>query len=341
MRKPNGYGSIKHLSGRRRRPFVFVVSEAGRQRPVEYFVTQTEAEIFAADYNKVHTNRSLPGHQMTFSELYYRWLDRHIVDTSPSQSAITGYGNAYRHCSVLHGMAYTDIKYSDYQRIIDDMRRSGLSYSSVKKVRSLISLMSAYADKIELGGKNYAPLLSLGRNKPVHPHKPFSRQKINRLWSIADCDGVDTILILLYTGMRVGEMLALKKANINQRQQLIRITKSKTASGIRTIPIHHRIQDLIAARIQTTGPYLIADADGRPYSYSRYCYLWRKVMAAINASGHTTHDCRHTVATLLDNAGANETAKRRILGHAGGDVTERVYTHKGLRQLRKCIELLK
>ena len=49
MRKPNGYGSIKHLSGRRRRPFVFVVSEAGRQRPVEYFVTQTEAEIFAIE----------------------------------------------------------------------------------------------------------------------------------------------------------------------------------------------------------------------------------------------------------------------------------------------------
>ncbi len=55
MRKPNGYGSIKHLSGRRRRPFVFVVSEAGRQRPVEYFVTQTEVEIFAADYpNAAH-----------------------------------------------------------------------------------------------------------------------------------------------------------------------------------------------------------------------------------------------------------------------------------------------
>ena len=48
MRKPNGYGSIKHLSGRRRRPFVFVVSKAGRQCPVGYFATQTEAEIFAA-----------------------------------------------------------------------------------------------------------------------------------------------------------------------------------------------------------------------------------------------------------------------------------------------------
>lgn len=318
-----------------------MVSEAGRQKPVEYFCTQVEAEIFAADFNKIHKNHSLPGHQMTFAELFHRWLPRHIADTNPSDSAICGYRNAYQHCKSLHGMAYADIKYSDYQRVIDDMRRSGLSYSSLKKVRSLISLMEKYASKIEVGSRQYASLLSLGRNRPVRPHKPFSRQKINRLWSISDQDGVDTVLILLYTGMRIGELLQLQKSDINQRQQLIRITKSKTAAGIRVIPIHHRIQPLIAARMQTTGAYLIADKDGRPYTYGRYCDLWRNIMSAIRAADHTTHDCRHTVATLLDNAGANETAKRRILGHAGGDVTERVYTHKGLRQLRKCIELLK
>ena len=93
--------------------------------------------------------------------------------------------------------------------------------------------------------------------------------------------------------------------------------------------------------MKSIGVHLIADSKGKQYDYSRYCQLWREVMHSITADGHTTHDCRHTVATLLDNAGANETAKRRILGHAGGDVTERVYTHKGLRQLRKCIELLK
>ena len=341
MRKPNGYGSIKRLSGNRRRPFVFVVSKDGRQRPVGYFASQIEAEIFAADYHKMHHHTSLSDHKMTFAELNHRWLPRHIADTDPSASAICGYHNAFNHCSSLHGMAYAEIKYSDYQRIIDDMRRAGLSYSSLKKVRSLISLMGKYASRIEAGGRQYAALLSLGRNRPVRPHKPFSRQKINRLWSMLDCPGVDTVLILLYTGIRVGELLQLQKSNINQRQQLIRITRSKTAAGIRTIPIHHRIQPLIAARMQSSGAYLIADKDGRPYSYSRYCDLWRKIMTSIHADGHTTHDCRHTVATLLDNAGANETAKRRILGHAGGDVTERVYTHKGLRQLRKCIELLK
>lgn len=341
MRKPNGYGSIKRLSGNRRRPFVFVVSDAGRQRPVEYFATQVEAEIYAADYNKVHRNSSLDDHKLTFEELYHRWLSRHIADTNPSASAICGYKNAFQHCSVLHGMPYAAIKYSDYQRIIDEMRKDGLSYSSAKKVRSLISLMSAYAEKIEAGGKNYASLLSLGRNHPVHPHKPFSRQKINRLWNVLDFPGVDTVLILLYTGMRVGEMLALLKSDINLRQQLIRITRSKTDAGIRTIPIHHRIFPLIVRRMKSSGSILIADSEGKQYDYSCYCQLWREVMHSIKADGHTTHDCRHTVATLLDNAGANETAKRRVLGHAGGDVTERVYTHKGLRQLRKCIELLK
>ncbi|WP_307972945.1 hypothetical protein [uncultured Dialister sp.] len=54
MRKPNGYGSIKKLSGNRRRPFVFVISVDGKQKPVEYFSTQVEAEIFQADYNKLH-----------------------------------------------------------------------------------------------------------------------------------------------------------------------------------------------------------------------------------------------------------------------------------------------
>lgn len=38
MKNPNGYGTIKKLSGARRRPFVFVVSEAGKRESVEWFV---------------------------------------------------------------------------------------------------------------------------------------------------------------------------------------------------------------------------------------------------------------------------------------------------------------
>lgn len=178
MRKPNGYGSIKKLSGNRRRPFVFVVSVGKKQKPVEYFTTQIEAEIFQADYNKTHNHRSLPGHQITLAELYHRWLPAHTTDTSPSKSTLCSYENSFKHLVSLHYEPIQNLKYADYQKIIDSMRKSGLSYSSCKKVRSLISLLEKYAVKIELISRCYAPLLSIGKNRPVRPHQPFSRQKL-------------------------------------------------------------------------------------------------------------------------------------------------------------------
>jgi site-specific recombinase XerD len=67
--------------------------------------------------------------------------------------------------------------------------------------------------------------------------------------------------------------------------------------------------------------------------------------ALVNAgitTDHTPHDCRHTFATLLDNAGANTISIKRLMGHSsGGDVTEKVYTHKDIEQLRIAIELIK
>ena len=60
LRKPNGYGSIKKLSGNRRRPFVFVITKDGKQKAMGYFCSQVEAEIYAADFNKKN-NKILHG----------------------------------------------------------------------------------------------------------------------------------------------------------------------------------------------------------------------------------------------------------------------------------------
>ena len=184
-------------------------------------------------------------------------------------------------------------------------------------------------------------LLNLGKNKQKRPHKPFTRQKINKLWSnLQQIEGVDTILILIYTGMRIGELLELTKDNVYMRQKYIKITKSKTKSGLRIIPIHEKIFPLIQIRMQTPGKYLICRHDEKPYNYSIYCTLWDKIMLALNAK-YTPHDCRHTCATLMDNAEVNYNAKRKILGHACSDVTNGVYTHKDIRQLRKAINKIK
>ena len=301
MRKPNGYGSIKKLSGKRRRPYVFLISAEGKQKPIAYFCTQVEAEIYAAEYNKKHTNKLLYGHQITFSELYYRWLPFHIDKYQPARTTVNSYKVAFQHCLSLYEMPLKSIKYYHLQQIIDDTKRKGLSYSSCKKIRSLISLMFKYGIMMEYCNKNYANLLNLGKNKAIRPHKPFTRQKINKLWSNLNIEGVDTVLILIYTGMRIGELLELSKDNVYLRQKYIKITKSKTKSGLRAIPIHEKIFPLITKRMNMPGKYLICQYDEKPYNYSKYRTLWNKIMQQINAK-HSTHDCRHTCATLMDNA---------------------------------------
>lgn len=338
MKKPNGYGTIKKLSGNRRRPYMFMVTKNGKQTPVAYFETMMAAEIYQADYAKEHYAYTLPAHKMTFEELFYRWLPLYVQETEPAPSTVLNYYNSFHHCQSLYDKPVSDIRYRDCQAVLDKMKRNRLSYSSLKKVRSLLSLLLKYAMECDMIGKNYAILLRIGKNKPVRPHHPFTRQQINKIWA-CHLPGADMILILLYTGLRIGELLALDKKNVSLRNRLLKITKSKTVSGIRTVPIHSRILPLIQQRMSSPGAQLITDSAGKPYNYTRFTTIWNRIMKQLQLK-HTSHDCRHTVATLLDNADANENAKRRILGHAGGDITDRVYTHKNIRQLRKTIELL-
>lgn len=346
MKNPNGYGCIRKMSGARRRPYAFMATIDGKQHYIAAFETVYEAKLFQASYFAEHhqDHHHFRRKSVTFEELYFLWLPFHLSEGEAlSISTQSSYENSFKHCKALYPRPFASLEFLEIQGVIDDMRnRKGLSYSSCKKVKNLLSLLYQYAIKSNICSTNLAELLSIGKNRPVYPHHVMSRQKINRLWQNQETSGVDTVLILLYTGLRIGELLDLEKKNINLRQKFMRITKSKTASGIRVVPIHPRILPLVTGRLSQPGAFFICDHQGNPYTYTRYrSSIWDKVMALIHGQKHTPHDTRHTVATLLDNAGANGTSKRRILGHAGGDITERVYTHKSLRQLRKCIEILK
>lgn len=55
---------------------------------------------------------------------------------------------------------------------------------------------------------------------------------------------------------------------------------------------------------------------------------------------HTPHDCRHTFASMLDSRGANKVAIKIMIGHSIQDITDRIYTHKDVEELRENIELI-
>lgn len=266
----------------------------------------------------------------TLKKLYEKWLPTRLELVSAS--AINSYRVAYDHIQPIVDIPINLLKYQDMQSVIDNMRNNGLSYSSAKKVRTLLSLLSKYAIVNELVDKDYSPYLHLGKDTKVYPHKPFTRQQINKLWSLGD--QATGILILLYTGMRCGELLALRKSDINLRTKCLMVRQSKTEAGRnRIIPIHSRVLPAIS--------HLYHESNDRvlPFTYSQFSRQFKEIMGRINCA-HSTHDCRHTVASLLDKYGAPPNATRAILGHKHGDITTKVYTHKAIRELRKAIELL-
>ena len=305
---------IQKLKHATKRPYV-VYSVVG------YFATYDEA------VDALQQSRQ----SLTLQQVYEMWLPSHAK--SVSTNTLNNYGSAFSHLVSIHNVAMSDITYLQLQSIIDHMLINELSYSSCKKVRTLISQLFDYAIINGWCTTNYAKFLNLGHNKPVRPHKPFTTQAINRLWRL-ESPLHDIPLILLYTGMRASELMNLKARDVNRKQHTIKITSAKTKSGIRTIPIHDRIWPIIERRLDSV--YVLQEYR----TYSSLSREFNKAMKAINAK-HTTHDCRHTFATRLDNEGANYNAKRLLLGHASGNVTDGVYTHKSLGQLRKAIRLLK
>ena len=267
----------------------------------------------------------------TLRQLFNEWLP--IYSQSISRSAVNSYHIAFKHISNISDMSITDIHFQHLQNVIDSMHVKGLSYSSCKKVRTVLNQLFNYAIIKDYPITNYALHLNLGPNVPTIKRRVFTRQQINKLWAI-DTSYSRMILILLYTGLRIGELLNLRRQDINRRSSYLIVRHAKTKAGEgRIIPIHHRITPLIEQLYNDTGNYLFA------ISYTSFRKHFHDIMKKLNCK-HTIHDTRHTFASLLD-AIAPPNTLRALLGHKQGDITTRVYTHKTIRELRKSIELLK
>lgn len=268
---------------------------------------------------------------ITLRQLFNEWLPIH--SQSISRSAVNSYHIAFKHISSIADMPITDIHFQHLQNVIDSMHVKGLSYSSCKKVRTVLNQLFNYAIIRDYPATNYALHLNLGPNRPTIKRRVFTRQQINKLWAI-DTSYSRMILILLYTGLRIGELLNLRKQDINRRSSYLIVRHAKTKAGEgRIIPIHHRIIPIIEQLYINSGDYLFT------ISYTSFRKHFQDIMKQLNCK-HTIHDTRHTFASLLD-AVAPPNNLRSLLGHKQGDITTRVYTHKTIRELRKTIELLK
>ena len=173
------------------------------------------------------------------------------------------------------------------------------------------------------------------------------------------------ILLALYTGMRIGEICALKWENINLEERLIHVqytlqriyiknqnnqnvsyvtmTSPKSLASIRSIPLTMNLAEYLNCfyernRICADDYLLTGSAQYiEPRSYENY---YKKILKHIGISAVRFHALRHTFATRLIAHGADYKIVSELLGHRSVTTTLHLYVHPQLVQKRKCVELL-
>ena len=342
MKKANGNGSISKLSGIRRKPYIARVTlgwdeKTGRQirKTIGTFVTQKEAQKALIDY--LDNPYDLDLANILFKDVYEKWS--RLKYPKVSHSAILGYQSAYNNVEKLHNMKIKDIKARHLQEAIDNCSKG---QATKKKIKFLFGQMFAYAMQNDIITKDYSEFVDIGKSSEESKREPFSNKEIELLWKhINDIEFIDTILIMIYSGFRIGELLELETKNID----LINMTMTgglKTEAGKnRLVPIHPKIFPLIEKRYNKDNQYLIINFKGMKMKYDNYYKeKFIPIMEQLNMK-HRPHDCRHTFATLLSNANANATAIKKMIGHESYATTEKIYTHKDIEELRKNVELIK
>lgn len=336
MRLPNGYGSVYKMSGNRRNPYRVRITigrdtETGAviQKSLGYYRTKKEALEALAAYHADPYN--LTAEKLTFAQVYERWTESYFPKLSVS--AQNTHKAAYKHCTPLHDLPMSEIHLFQLQTLTDTCE---LNYAMRQRIKNLCQMLFAYAIRYEVVKENPAQYIDLGAKEEKEAiHKPFTPEELDTLWNHLDVPWVDTILILCYTGMRFGELLKMRTEDVHLDERYM-VGGSKTDAGKdRIIPIHHRILPFIERYYTPERETLLPKMSGPTYG-ARF----KDAVKKTGISPHLTHDCRHTFASRMDAAGANIRATKAIMGHTGGDVTDKVYIHKTLEELLKNIELL-
>lgn len=336
MKNPNGYGSVFKLGGNRRRPYCARVTvgwtDEGKQqyKNIGYYEERSDALIALAQYN--NDPYDLDNNNITFAEIYEKWSEEKFPKIS--QSNIRGYRTSFNKCSRLHDMKFKSIRKTHMQRIINENEH--LSFQVRSKIKTLFIQLYKFAIENDIVEKNYAQFVEAGEMTTKLKRMPFSDDEIQQLWDNLDKPYVDSILIMVYTGMRVGELLQIKTADIDLEKRIMIGGIKTKASKNRTIPIHEKIVPLI----DMAHEYLIASPTGKKMSYNNYIQRQFTPLMEFLKMTHLPHDCRHTTATMLDNAKVDRILIKLILGHTSNDITERVYTHKTSEQLVEAINLI-
>lgn len=338
MRRPNGTGSVKKLSGNRRNKYRAYVTQKTwydddgvlKQKQVAIApARRTKAEALADLESFRNNNLDINVVNMAFEDAFKVVFERDI--SQKSKSTINAYKAAYSKCKPLYDKQICDIRTHDMQSVID--KYAGTSASNQQHIINLFSKVFKFALENDIVLKDYSKFVKVTNAKEKRQSKPYTYTEIKQLWieynSGSYAPVIPALLFMIYTGVRITEFLNITESDIHLQERYIHIRGTKNKTSNRIIPIHKDIISIVSLLLTTKNKINWSKAvDYREFQQQLYKYT----------EDHKTHDARHTFATLATASGLNQVYLKKILGHSSGDVTEETYTHILIEKLLQEID---
>lgn len=222
--------------------------------------------------------------------------------------------------------------------------KSHLARKTVQEMLDLLKpiLQSAVQDAYISTNPAYDNRLTIPTKKKTE-RKALSKEEMKDIFShLQELDNRDRLYmaLLLFTGMRRGEVLGLKWSDIDIRANEIHVCRNvtypfgqndpvigtpKTEKGARTIPIMQGLREFLSP-VGDPDIFVISSEKTPPTnSWNRRAL--ERINKKIDLHGATPHVLRHSFATLLNDAGTDPKTLQSIIGHADIQTTMNRYVH--------------
>lgn len=325
LKRANGTGTVYKLQGRRRRPW----AAAKGKVVLGYYETKTAA---LEALNRL-TGRSLnERYNMTFADVFEAWKLEHYKELT--KSGQTQYDISFQVFAPLHGKKFRDLRTADFQAAIDPHMKK--THSTVSKYKQLITQMSKWAIREELITTNFAAFVRLPEN--IKKEKEvFTDADIAKL----EANGSETakiILMLIYTGMRIGELFKLPLGDYHETYV---VGGEKTEAGRnRIIPIRPEGRGYFKYfAAQADGPLLLSGYTGDKVAANFRRRNYYPLLDKLGIERKTPHATRHTYASRARKDGMPPEVLQKILGHADYSTTANIYVHTDIDELVRAVEV--
>lgn len=332
------------------------------------FKTKREAKIAEAKLqNEIIENGFKKHTNITFSELFYQWFEIYKTTVKDSSARTTKIVFTANLIPKLGNIKITNITTQTLQEVIVNLSET---HKNIYRFKKVLKLLLDYAVDINILKDNPVKKVKLPKIETIKDDKEtyYTKEELNTFLSFFEHDiKYHTIFrVLAYTGIRKGELLALRWEDVDYNKKTLRINKTvsvdingkdiisttKTKSSNRVISLDIRTLSILKKwqfeqktfllslgyNANNESQFIFSNMENHFLSNTAISKKMKAVCKKHNFKCIKLHGFRHTHCSLLFEAGVSIQEAQSRLGHSNINTTMNIYAHVTDKQKENVAE---